>query len=102
MRLLYRVQFRRDHGWAPDRMSEYLDGELAPGRRARMERHARDCPECERLLAGLRAVIAAWAGCPRPPAAPARPGSRPSVRGRLDEPRRPDLTESSGAMAGSN
>ena len=57
MRLLYRVRFRRDHGWAPGRMSDYLDGELTAGGRSRMERHARDCPDCDRLLAGLRALV---------------------------------------------
>ena len=40
-------------------MSAYLDGELAAGRRARLERHVRDCDDCRRLLAGLRAVLAA-------------------------------------------
>ena len=57
MRLLYRVQFRRDHGWAPAHMSAYVDGELAPAGRARMERHAGDCPECDRVLAGLAALV---------------------------------------------
>jgi DNA-directed RNA polymerase specialized sigma24 family protein len=37
-------------------MSDYVDGELALDGRARMERHTRECPACERLLAGSRAA----------------------------------------------
>ncbi|HEX3978636.1 MAG TPA: zf-HC2 domain-containing protein [Solirubrobacteraceae bacterium] len=85
MRLLYRLRFSRDHGWAPDHMSEYLDGELAPGGRSRMERHARDCPECARLLAGLRAVVQGLARLPAPAGADATRITA-LVRGRLDEP----------------
>lgn len=85
MRLLYRVRFRRDHAWAPDRMSDYLDGELAPGGRSRMERHARDCPECDRLLAGLRAVVQGLGRLPAPGGADAARIAA-LVHGRLDEP----------------
>jgi anti-sigma factor RsiW len=38
-------------------MSEYLDGELAPAGRARMERHLGECADCRRLLAGLRRTV---------------------------------------------
>jgi anti-sigma factor RsiW len=55
--LLNREGFRRDHRWAPRRMSDYLDGELAPAGRTRMERHLGECPECRRLLAGLRRTL---------------------------------------------
>ena len=86
MRLLYRVRFARDHRWAPSRMSEYLDGELAPGHRARLERHARQCPECDRVLAGLRALIRGLGRLTEPGG-----GVHPAqlavvVRARLDEP----------------
>jgi len=57
--LWYRLRFGRDHRWAARRMSAYLDGELAVAPRTRMERHARECPECRRLLAGLRQTMAA-------------------------------------------
>jgi anti-sigma factor RsiW len=86
MTLLYRVRFWRDHGWAPDRMSEYLDGELAPGGRSRMERHAHDCPECERLLAGLRAVVQGLGRLPAPTGRVDAARIAALVRGRLDEP----------------
>ncbi len=54
---LDRERFRRDHRWAPGRMSDYLDGELAPARRARMEHHLGECANCRRLLAGLRRTV---------------------------------------------
>jgi anti-sigma factor RsiW len=52
-----RERFRRDHRWAPDRMSDYLDGELATRARRRMERHLSECEECRRLLQGLRRTL---------------------------------------------
>jgi anti-sigma factor RsiW len=57
--LLSRVRFLRDHRWAPGRMSAYLDGELASGRQARLERHTKGCPECRRLLTGLFEMLGA-------------------------------------------
>jgi anti-sigma factor RsiW len=38
-------------------MSDYLDDELAPPRRTRIERHLGECSECRRLLAGLRWTV---------------------------------------------
>jgi anti-sigma factor RsiW len=38
-------------------MSDYLDGELDPTRRTRMERHLGECAKCRRLLAGLRLTV---------------------------------------------
>jgi anti-sigma factor RsiW len=55
--LLDREAFRRDHHWAPRRMSDYLDDELAAAGRARLERHLGECAECRRLLAGLRRTL---------------------------------------------
>jgi anti-sigma factor RsiW len=86
MRLLYRVSFRRDHRWAPGRMSDYLDDELPAAERARMERHARDCPECERVLAGLRALVQRLAGLPAPDSGVDAVQVAAAVRARLDEP----------------
>ena len=53
------LEFVRDHRWVPPHASEYLDGELGPRERGRVERHTRDCPECRELLASLRALIEA-------------------------------------------
>lgn len=38
-------------------MSDYLDGELPPAGRVRMEHHLGECAECRRLLAGLRRTL---------------------------------------------
>jgi anti-sigma factor RsiW len=54
---LHRVRFRLDHRWAPDRMSDYLDDELASSGRSRLERHVAECRECRQVLAGLRAML---------------------------------------------
>jgi len=57
-----RERFMRDHLWAPDRMSDYVDRDLSPGLRARMERHLGECDECRRLLEGLRRTVEALHG----------------------------------------
>lgn len=41
-----------------DRLSDYLDGELAADERARLERHLARCPECAGALTELSAVVA--------------------------------------------
>jgi anti-sigma factor RsiW len=46
-----------DHRWVPGHMSAYLDGELGAHGRARMERHAGRCPECRRVLQGVREML---------------------------------------------
>jgi anti-sigma factor RsiW len=87
----YRVRFRRDHRWAPGQMSAYLDGELASSPRMRMKRHTEECPECSRLLDGLRRMLGALHRL-QPPAG--GPGARQivaSVRVRLREPPPSDL-----------
>jgi anti-sigma factor RsiW len=38
-------------------MSDYLDGELDPRTAASVERHARWCPNCRRVLANLSRTI---------------------------------------------
>jgi anti-sigma factor RsiW len=38
-------------------MSDFLDGELDPRAAAGVERHARWCPNCRRMLANLRRTI---------------------------------------------
>jgi anti-sigma factor RsiW len=40
-----------------DNLSEYLDGTLIVGERARVEAHLATCPECRAELAGLRYVV---------------------------------------------
>jgi anti-sigma factor RsiW len=67
-------------------MSEYMDDELARDGRARMERHTRDCPACERLLAGLRAVVQGLGRLPAPDGGDGAVRIATLVRGRLNEP----------------
>jgi anti-sigma factor RsiW len=40
-----------------ERLSRYLDGELASADRRAIEAHLRDCPCCEDVLASLRQTI---------------------------------------------
>jgi Putative zinc-finger len=40
-----------------DRLSEYLDGDLAPGERAALEAHLAECPTCHATLHDLRQVV---------------------------------------------
>ncbi len=62
-----------DHWTA--RLSEYLDGELAPAERDELERHLGECADCERTLADLRRVtMRAGALADRPPERDLWPG----------------------------
>ncbi len=40
-----------------ERLSMYLDGELAPPDRRTIEKHLRDCPCCEDVLASLKQAV---------------------------------------------
>jgi anti-sigma factor RsiW len=79
-------QFRRDHRWAPRRMSDYLDGEIAPAARDRMERHLGECAACRRLLAGLRRTVDGLGRLPAPSPGVDAVQIAASVRARLAEP----------------
>ena len=58
-----------------DRLSDYLDDELAPAERAVVEAHRGACRECSTALEELRAVVARAAALPaRPPADDLWPG----------------------------
>ena len=63
-------------------LSPYLDGELDDISRARLEAHLGECLECTRLLADLRALVAAAAE--HPGRAPER-DLWPSIRAQLDD-----------------
>jgi anti-sigma factor RsiW len=80
-----RARFERDHRWAPEHMSDYLDADLATRGRARMERHLGECPECRRLLAGLRAIIDGLHGLPAPSGGANATAIAALVRVRLDD-----------------
>jgi anti-sigma factor RsiW len=83
---LSRVAFWRDHRWAPERMSAYLDGELLARQRQRMERHVGECSVCRRLLGGLRLVVDALQRLPTPEGGRDPVQLAGSVRARLGEP----------------
>jgi anti-sigma factor RsiW len=40
-------------------MSDYLDGDLVPAERERVERHVAFCPRCWRVLSNLRRTVTA-------------------------------------------
>ncbi len=66
--VLGRIRFMRDHRWAPDHMSEYIDAEMDAAQRARIDRHVHDCPECRDLLASLRSMVTTLGSLPGRPA----------------------------------
>jgi anti-sigma factor RsiW len=53
-----RLLFALDHRRVPGQMSAYLDGDLRARGRTRVERHTGRCPQCRRLLIGLRETVA--------------------------------------------
>lgn len=56
-KLLARRRFMRDHHFAQARMSQYVDEELPPGERRRVEEHVGVCPQCRHVLATLKRTI---------------------------------------------
>ena len=85
-RIVGRARFKRDHHWAPGRMSDYVDGELAPRGRARMERHTKECSECRGALRGLRRLLGRLQRLPRPSEQPSADDIVDAVRRRLHTP----------------
>ena len=73
-----------DHDWSQRHLSHYIEGELRPRARRRLDRHARGCADCGRGIRAMRALVTrprASAGCGRPRARnDLRPG--PAGRGR--------------------
>jgi anti-sigma factor RsiW len=56
-RLLHRRQFMREHRWTHAHLSDYVDQELDPSGRNRVEKHVGVCPQCRRVLATLRRTL---------------------------------------------
>jgi anti-sigma factor RsiW len=88
--VLHRTRFRLDHRWTPGHMSDFLDGELAPKGRVRVERHVRECVECRRLLADLHGMLDALHRLPAPAGEVNALQIAASVRLRLNEPAAPE------------
>ena len=57
--LLHPVRFYRDHHFTRAQVSAYLDGDLGPDDRGRIESHTHICPPCARFMAGLRRTVSA-------------------------------------------
>jgi anti-sigma factor RsiW len=61
-RFWQRRRFMREHRWTHAHLSDYLDGELHGDDRKRLKTHVGLCPDCRRVLAGLRTTIVALMG----------------------------------------
>jgi len=51
-----------DHRWSQRHLSHYIEGELRPRARRRLERHARGCVDCGRGIRAMRALVYAVQG----------------------------------------
>ena len=83
--VLHRARFRRDHRWAPGHMSAYVEGDLSERARERLQRHVRECPECQRVLLGLQRMLGRLRAAA--PQAAESPDIAAAVRRRLRERR---------------
>ena len=59
VRLRDMPRFIREHRWTRSRMSDYIDGDLARAEAHRVEEHVSRCPQCWKLLDGLKRTVAA-------------------------------------------
>ena len=64
---LGRARTNREHRFAQDNLSAYMDGELRPAERARLERHLAGCADCRRDLEALRGTVALLRRAPLKP-----------------------------------
>jgi len=46
-----------DHEWSQRHLSHYVEGELRPRARRRLDRHARGCVDCGRGIRAMRALV---------------------------------------------
>jgi anti-sigma factor RsiW len=56
-RLLERRRYMREHRWTHAHLSDYLDDDLSPDERERVEEHVGICPHCTRVLRTLRRTL---------------------------------------------
>lgn len=49
--------FAGDHRWSQAHLSHYVEGDLNPRARRRLDRHARDCADCGRGIRAMRALV---------------------------------------------
>jgi anti-sigma factor RsiW len=67
-------------------MSDYIDGDMKPRARRRLEAHAVFCPECGPLLRTLLTIVHGLAVLPRPLHEPIAPAVIERLRRESDEP----------------
>jgi anti-sigma factor RsiW len=51
-----------DHRWSQRHLSHYVEGDLRPRARRRLDRHARSCVDCGRGIRAMRALVSALRG----------------------------------------
>ena len=51
-----------DHEWSQQHLSHYVEGDLRPRARRRLDRHARECVDCERGIRAMRSLVHALQG----------------------------------------
>jgi anti-sigma factor RsiW len=56
-RWLAHRRYMREHHYAAEHYSAYLDDDLSPAEKARVEAHVGICPECTKVLAALRRTL---------------------------------------------
>lgn len=56
--IFQRWRSQRDHTWAEENLSAYLDDELPLDHKARLERHLAECAECRQSLHTLKQTVA--------------------------------------------
>jgi hypothetical protein len=49
--------FLADHRWSQQHLSHYVEGDLTPRARRRLDRHARYCVDCGRGVRALRTLV---------------------------------------------
>lgn len=54
------------HTWVEERLSDFIDNQLAPAERARVENHLADCAQCRASLESMRWTIALIKQAPAP------------------------------------
>jgi anti-sigma factor RsiW len=81
------ANFERDHQWAREHLSEYVDDELSPPSIERLGRHLDNCNTCRQILESLRRTVGALGKLSAPAAELKATEIALLVEGRLDEDR---------------
>jgi anti-sigma factor RsiW len=82
-RLLERRRYVREHKWTHAHLSAYLDDDLSPAERERLEEHVGICPHCRRVLRTLRRTLASLMELPGEPRTRVADGVIERLRGEL-------------------